>query len=279
MIENNKSLRVFNVKKSNTKHIKEYYIAQGNTIKPSVDLRSTDSPVDDQGRLGSCSANAFVNVYENMQIQKDPEKFEDLSRLFLYYNSRTLEETVDFDFGVMELKSTLEAAKDYGICTEEIWPYDISLFATMPSDEAYSDALKRRINNYEYIKNDAEVKEVLNLYSKPVLIGMYVFEAFMIANKNNFLIDVPTENEKFEGGHAVSVVGYTDECNFIIKNSFGKDWGDNGYALLSPEYTQKYVFDRWHFNLPNKFEAGAVSSVVSKRFPGAHAPFTADQAA
>jgi C1A family cysteine protease len=240
------TVRIFNVKKSNIEAVGPCYAMIGAEIKKSVDLRNTDSYVDDQGMLGSCSANALVNVYENMVLRSNPENFKDLSRLFLYYNSRILEETVEFDAGVMELKSTLDSAKHFGICTEEIWPYDISMFTVKPSDEAYVDALTRRILRYEYIDNDDAMIEILSLYSKPIIIGMYVFSSFMSANKKRPIISMPVDSEVSLGGHAVSVVGYTADRDFIIKNSFGAEWGSYGYAILSKEYTERYVFDRWH---------------------------------
>jgi C1A family cysteine protease len=232
--------------------IKNYYDQTGTQISSSVDLRTTDSPIDDQGSLGSCSANAFVNVYENMLLSSGETDFEDLSRLFLYYNSRILEESVESDNGVIELKSTLDAATEYGVCTEELWPYQANTFSTTPSSDAYSDALQRRIPSYEFIANDDAMREVMSLYSKPVLIGMYVFEDFMRANKENYIIPMPNDTEFSLGGHAVAVVGYTDNKDFIIKNSFGVDWGNDGYAVLPKEYSERYIFDRWHIAIPNK---------------------------
>jgi len=241
-------IRIFNVKKSTICSDDRCYSHVDAELKNAVDLRPTDSPVDDQGVLGSCSANALVNVYENMILQSNPAEFEDLSRLFIYYNSRVIEETVKLDVGVMELKSTLEVTKDYGVCNEKLWPYDISTFATKPSEESYNEALKRKIQTYEYIKTDNDMIEVLSLYSKPVLIAMHVFEEFMHVNKRTFTIPLP-KTEITLGGHAVSVVGYTETKDFIIKNSFGAEWGNYGYAILPKEYAEKYVFDRWHFNI------------------------------
>lgn len=253
------TLRVFNIQISNIDDIEDYYDHTGVDIKGAVDLRPTDSPIDDQGRLGSCSANAIVNVYENMLLSSGETDFEDLSRLFLYYNSRVLEETVESDSGVIELRSALDAAKDYGICAESIWPYEANTIYTTPSDEAYVDALQRRIPSYEFIANDDAMREVISLYLKPVIIGMYVFEDFMKANNKNYVIPMPSDTEFTLGGHAVAVVGYTENKDFIIKNSFGPDWGNNGYAILPKEYSERYVFDRWHITIPKESEAGAVS--------------------
>lgn len=238
--------RVFNIQISSIDEVEDYYYQTGTQIKSSVDLRTTDSPIDDQGSLGSCSANALVNVYENMLLSSGKTDFEDLSRLFLYYNSRILEENVESDSGVIELRSTLEAAKEYGICKESIWPYDADRIYTTPSDEAYADALQRRIVSYEFIANDDAMREVISVYSKPILIGMYVFEDFKKANKKNYIISMPSDTEFPLGGHAATVVGYTDNNDFIIKNSFGLNWGNDGYAILPKEYSERYIFDRWH---------------------------------
>lgn len=241
--------RVFNIQISSIDEIEDYYDQTGVEIQGSVDLRSTDSPIDDQGSLGSCSANAFVNAYENMVLSSGETNFVDLSRLFLYYNSRILEESVETDSGVIEIKSTLDAAKEYGICTEEIWPYQANTIYTTPSNEAYTDALQRRIPSYEFIANDDAMREVISLYSKPVLIGMYVFDDFMLANKTKYIIPMPNDTEFALGGHAVIVVGYTENKDFIIKNSFGTDWGNDGYAILPKEYSERYIFDRWHITI------------------------------
>jgi C1A family cysteine protease len=232
-------------------------------IKEEVDLRDTDSKVDDQGYLGSCAANSIINAYENIILRNRPSIFEDLSRLFLYYNTRVIEESIMDDAGVVYLGNTLESLKNQGVCTEELWPYDVEKFATKPSNECYKDALSRRIDSYEYIKDLHGMKEILSS-GKPVVIGMKVFLNFMRADARNFVISEPEENDYSLGGHAVSVVGYTKDNHFIIKNSFGTDWGNDGYALITEDYMEKYVFDRWHFSVEEEDEAveSASSSII-----------------
>ena len=38
------------------------------------------------------------------------------------------------------------------------------------------------------------------------------------------------DGEKFLGGHAMVIVGYNNE-GFIIRNSWGINWGDEGYSI------------------------------------------------
>lgn len=253
--------RIFNIAPEPTLYSKcKRYRLKQSKIKDQVDLRDTDSKVDDQGNLGSCAANATVNVYENMLIKYNESNFADLSRLFLYYNTRVIEESVMKDYGVVYLSNVFKSLKTLGICEEEIWPYDISKFAVKPSEESYETALKRRILSYEYIDDIVGVKEILSL-GKPVVIAMNVFTNFMTANNNNYTIDIPKEKDIFLGGHAVSLVGYTNENEFIIKNSFGTDWGNGGYAILSFEYFKNHVFDRWHFSIHDQEDSFSNTAV------------------
>jgi C1A family cysteine protease len=243
--------RLFNISPSPIQSINQTYPLKQIRLKDEIDLRDTDSEIDDQGYLGSCAASATINVYENMLNRFRRTDFEELSRLFLYYNTRAIEETINIDYGVIYLSNVLESLKTLGVCKEELWPYNISNFVLKPLDNCYEDALTRKIENYEYISDIAGIKEVLNLY-KPVVIGMHVFENFMSANKRNFKIFNPKNTERYLGGHAVSIVGYTKDDSFIIKNSFGESWGNYGYGLLTKEYMEKYVFDRWHLAIENK---------------------------
>ena len=70
-------------------------------LPPSVDLRSHCPPVYDQGQLGSCTANAIAAAmqFDRMKQKQKPEFIP--SRLFIYYNERVMEGTVDSDSGAM----------------------------------------------------------------------------------------------------------------------------------------------------------------------------------
>jgi len=58
-------------------------------LPPVVDLRALCSPVENQGELGSCTANALVGSLEFLE-KKAGHQVTDLSRLFVYYNERAL---------------------------------------------------------------------------------------------------------------------------------------------------------------------------------------------
>src|ERR1041385_8902118 len=60
-------------------------------LPQKVDLQNQCSPVEDQGQLGSCTANSLAGALEFLEVKVEAQ-FVDLSRLFIYYNERVIEE-------------------------------------------------------------------------------------------------------------------------------------------------------------------------------------------
>ena len=112
------------------------------SLPPKVDLRSKCPPVYDQGQLGSCTANAIAGAYEFDQRQERQPDFMP-SRLFIYFNERTMEGTVDIDAGAM-IRDGIKSVAKLGVCTETTWPYDISTFTQKPPTDAYKEAEKHQ---------------------------------------------------------------------------------------------------------------------------------------
>jgi hypothetical protein len=100
-------------------------------LPASVDLQATFSAVEDQGSLGSCTANALVGALEFLE-NKDHVPFTDLSRLFVYYNERVIEHTVGSDSGAM-LRDGIKTLAKQGVCSEKKWPYAIPMLSSISS--------------------------------------------------------------------------------------------------------------------------------------------------
>lgn len=215
-------------------------------------MREWDSAIEDQGDLGSCQGNAITNAYELQVRHLYPDKFVELSRLFVYYNSRLLDNSVMEDEGAY-IRDGMKAVQKFGICSEKLWPYDIKKFNVKPSDECYADALARTITSYQSLGTIDEVLQALN-NNKPVVIGITVYDSFNLVSKSNPIITSPKSNElDTGGGHAMTIVGYDiPKKQFLVKNSFGKDWGDNGYAWLPFEYAEREGFEKWVFDISNQ---------------------------
>ena len=200
-----------------------------------VDMRSKCSPVEDQGQLGSCTANALVGALEFLEL-KDGAQFVDLSRLFLYYNERLIEGNVDSDSGAF-IRDGIKSLAKQGVCTEPEWPYKISRFRNKPTAACYRSAKKHRILSYHRISTVDEMRGCL-AEGFPFVFGFTVYDAFeSVAVAKSGVLNMPGPKEKMAGGHAVMGIGYDDAARrFVIRNSWGSDWGQKGYFTMPYDY-------------------------------------------
>ena len=213
-------------------------------LPSSVDLRNICSAIDDQGNLGSCTANAGVGLLEALDKKPDG-KYTDLSRLFLYYNTRVLEGTVRYDSGCT-VRNTLKAMFKYGVCPESRWPYKIEKYRTKPNATSYKDGLRRVIKGYYSMRTLGEIKASL-AEGMPVMFGFTVYENFESEEVvRTGQLGMPSPKDAVLGGHCVLAVGYDDASQkLIVRNSWGM-WGDAGCFYMPYEYvTQKIASDFW----------------------------------
>jgi C1A family cysteine protease len=205
------------------------------TLPASVDLRPLCSPVENQGQLGSCTGNALVGALEFLE-RKDKIPFVDLSRLFVYYNERVIEHTVKSDSGAM-IRDGIKTLVKQGVCTEKKWPYAISKFTVKPTPSCYKEAAQHQITSYQRIKLLDEMRSCL-AEGFPFVFGFTVYESFesqQVAKTG--IVQMPQPGERVMGGHAVVAVGYDDnDKRFIVRNSWGADWGMQGYFTIPYDY-------------------------------------------
>lgn len=235
--------------------------ADGTSLPKSVDLRKWCSPVEDQGMLGSCTANAGVGLVEYFE-RKAFGKHIDASRLFLYKATRTLMHETG-DTGAF-LRTTMGALALFGVPPEEYWPYDVSRFDEEPVTFCY--AFAQNYQSIKYVRLDpanTPSKETLgqvkaNLAAgMPAMFGFTVYSSITQAEKDG-KIPFPSKGERIEGGHAVLAVGYDDALKvknemdgrqttgaFLIRNSWGIGWGCEGYGWLPYEYALKGLAEDW----------------------------------
>jgi C1A family cysteine protease len=205
------------------------------TLPPHVDLRSTCSPIENQGNLGSCTANALAGALEFLE-QKDEVLFTNVSRLFIYYDERVIEHTVKSDSGAM-LRDGIKTLAKQGVCSEKKWPYVVSKFAAKPSVACYKEALQHQITSYHRIVTLDEMRTCL-AEGFPFVFGFTVYESFesqQVAQSG--VLQMPQTGERTLGGHAVLGVGYDDAAKrFIVRNSWGSGWGQKGYFTMPYDY-------------------------------------------
>src|SRR5258708_16242409 len=130
-------------------------LARIGPLPASVDLRSQCPPVWDQGAIGSCTANAIAAALEFDQMKQGLADVFNPSRLFIYYNERVMEGTVDEDAGAM-IRDGIKSVSKMGAPHERLWPYDVTKFRTKPSKPAYADARKHAAVLYQRVTKDVQ---------------------------------------------------------------------------------------------------------------------------
>lgn len=222
-----------------------------------VDLSGHTTPTN-QYSAGSCVGCATADAVEVLNsIQGLPHV--QLSRLFVYSMARNLVDLdgdgkgdVDRDDGTF-IRVAFDVISKFGICREDVpverggWPYDLNKLHTLPSLRAMRAAAGCRIHSYYRIMEpgSARLDAVLRALrgGHPVVFGTQVDQAFMDL-RDGHPVSIP--KGKSLGGHAMLVCGYVTGKGFIVKNSWGSNWGDGGFCIMRPEWlTWKGTRDLW----------------------------------
>jgi C1A family cysteine protease len=214
-----------------------------------VDLRDNCPKVYDQGRIGSCTANAIAAAFEFCLLKQGDVDFLP-SRLFIYYNERLIEGHVRIDAGA-QLRDGVKSVAKQGVCDEQEWPYDDTpadpdtlLFphgsraATRPAVKCYTDGLNNQALTYRRLPRSLDQYRGCLASGYPFVFGFSVYSGFESPDVSRTgTVNLPLPGESLLGGHAVLAVGYDDDTErFIVRNSWGDSWGDRGHFTLPYAY-------------------------------------------
>ena len=216
----------------------------------SIDLSPQCPPVYDQGDLGSCTANAIAAALEFDAMRQGLGAVTP-SRLFIYYNERSIEGTVGSDSGA-QLRDGVKSVAQYGDCPESEWPYDPSQFAVQPPVGCYADAAKEVALVYEQVSQDLPSMRQCLAAGFPFVFGFTVYSSFESAyTAQTGIVTMPNWFERVVGGHAVMAVGFDDVKQVVkARNSWGSGWGDQGYFYMPYAYiTGRLCSDFWSIRL------------------------------
>jgi C1A family cysteine protease len=219
----------------------------------AIDLRPWCSPIEDQGDLGSCTANAGVGLLEYYE-RRACGKHIDASRIFLYKATRNLLGWTG-DEGAY-LRTTMKAMALFGVPPESYWPYDVSRFDREPP--AFGYAFAGNFKGMQYYRLDppgtkkTEVLATVRRYlaaNLPSMFGFTVYTSFPGVG-GSADIPFPGDGEDVDGGHAMVAVGYDDNHKIgkqkgalLVRNSWGTEWGDGGYGWMPYAYVEGGLAD------------------------------------
>ncbi len=226
------------------------------TAKPSVkvDLRKYCSPIVNQGNLGSCTANAASGIVEYFQ-KKSFGSYSSVSRLFIYKATRDLMKSKG-DTGAY-IRTTMGALALFGVPPEKYCEYNTGDFDSEPEAFCYSFAQNYQALKYfrldEQGKTEAQILQGIRETISSEIPAMFGFTVYSsIREAKGGMIPFPEKTDTVLGGHAVVAVGYDDNLKigkstgaFIIRNSWGEEWGERGYGYLPYDYVLKGLALDW----------------------------------
>jgi C1A family cysteine protease len=224
-------------------------------LETSVDWRMYCSPIVDQGQLGSCTANAAAGLVEYFE-RRSFGKFIGASRLFIYKATRDLLGWQG-DTGAY-LRSAMEALVMFGAPPEQYWPYDIPNFDIEPSAFLYAMGASYQATKYfrldpNGLPPDMALQNIKTYLAAgfPSMFGFPVYEEYMNVPADG-KVAYPKAESHYYGGHANVAVGYDDTMTIgdqkgalLVRNSWGKDWGLEGYAWMSYQYVTEALASDW----------------------------------
>jgi C1A family cysteine protease len=187
-----------------------------------LDLRPFLSPVVNQGPQGTCSAQVakVMKEYQEYKLQGLTGDEALMSAQFVY-NFRE-----EPNYEGMTPRETMKILQKTGICRELIYPYGTIQYPSNIPQIAIDDAQNFQIEAYAQIDTQEGLKKAL------VKDGV-CYICFPVYNESSRMWK-PDQGQENMGGHAMAVVGYNSK-GFIIRNSWGVQWGDNGHTIYPYE--------------------------------------------
>jgi C1A family cysteine protease len=225
-----------------------WYEPRARSIPAKVDLRSQMPPVYNQRHLNSCSANAIAAALWFEERHRHNPRHPSPSRLFIYYNERAIEGTIAHNDPV-SLRDGYKTVARHGVCVERMWPYDVRRFRRRPFNHCYRIAVEHKAIRYARVEQTLKNLRACLAEGQPITAGFQVYSTFKSElTKRTGVVPLPGGHEKVLGGHAMLLVGFMDDSrHFVVRNSWGPNWGDRGYCYVPFDYllNPRLSWDFW----------------------------------
>jgi hypothetical protein len=215
------------------------------TVPSTKDLRANWWKIDDQGMTGACVGFATAYGVLRWHFIKEGKisKKDKPSARFIWMANKETDDFIKYPTTFLDsvgtkTKLALRVAQRYGCVLDKLLPMDVKKgkLCTMKGAAFYAKASRLRISSYHSLGRDLDKWRRWLAYNGPILTRLGVDKTWLQAKQNGGKLDRYLPNT-VRGGHAVCLVGYSKN-GFIVRNSWGKKWGDKGFAYASNQYAQ-----------------------------------------
>ena len=212
------------------------------TAPSAKDLRVEWWKIDFQGSTGACVgySTAFGVLRWHYVKNNMMEKRHRPSARFIWMANKETDTLTSYPTTFLDLEGTqtklaLRVAQKYGCVPDKILPMKGPL-TSLSRAKFYAIASRYRISSYHNLGNNLDEWRHWLAFNGPILTRLGVDRTWDKATENRGTLDQYKPNT-VRGGHAVCLVGYTGD-HFIVRNSWGTQWGHKGFAYASNDYAQ-----------------------------------------
>ena len=211
-----------------------------------VDLREHFKEVLDQRTTNACTGFAVGAMCEYLLATEYEKGWRKISPLYNWYFGKLKHGYPNENKGVW-LRYSLNALFDYGFVYFQTMPFETPYLRTPTGFEQSMGITvkdlyfnKKRFGYYLLQPKQEQIKDAIRT-GNPIVFGMFINNSFY-GNRSGKISTIANNG----GGHAMLIVGFDDETEcYIVRNSWGKSWGDNGYCYIPYDYLENNSFDLW----------------------------------
>jgi papain like protease len=206
------------------------------------EYRKYEVPILDQGQEGACTGFGLATVAHYLLRRRSvvPDQTH-VSPRMIYQMAKRYDEWPGEDYVGSSARGAMKGWHKHGICSAELWPYRTRKNASRLTEQRTADAVQRPLGAYFRVNH----KDLVALHGALAEVGVLYASASVHGGWNRVGEDgiIPYPGA-FTGGHAFAIVAY-DVNGFWIQNSWGEDWGRDGFGCITYDDWLENGTDVW----------------------------------
>lgn len=212
-------------------------LARAELLPLKVDRRDlfADIPIWNQGKEGACVGMAVATALSQVhQVLLSPR--------YALWGAKLEDEWPGDDYDGSSGRAGCDAARKHGVCQWYKWPYrPFDLSGKAPDADA--NAALYRITRYERVRTPLEMQHAIEAHGF-CLATLDVHTGWIRPGSSG---RIRYDSRYYKRGlHFVVLCGYDDQDGYwLLRNSWGQGWGDQGYGWLKYQDAEANLYDAW----------------------------------